>query len=85
MLVANGDAGVVEANDAVAGDRDAEHIACQILQYRIGAIAPGGAMGDPGLVPDRRRYDKVWTPFCERGLELATDQIGQGLGRYQIV
>ena len=51
MLVANGDAGVVERDDAGLGDGKAEHVAREIAQHCLGAIAPGRAVDDPGLPP----------------------------------
>jgi hypothetical protein len=51
LPVADGDTAVVETDDPAAGDGDAEHVARQILQHRVGAVAPGRTVDDPGFAP----------------------------------
>ncbi len=59
MLVPDGDAVVVEADDTGVGDGDAKHIARQIAQHGLGTLIPRGAVHDPGLRPDRIWHDQV--------------------------
>ncbi len=39
---------IVEADDAGVGDRDAEDVADEIIEYCLLALAPGRVMDDPG-------------------------------------
>jgi hypothetical protein len=55
MLIADGDAGFVERDDAALGDGDAEHVSREIAQDGPGAISPRRAVDDPGLPPGRLR------------------------------
>ena len=41
---AEGDAVVVEADDAAVGDGNAEDVGVEIIEHRLLAITPGGAM-----------------------------------------
>ena len=49
FLVADGDAVVVEADDAAVGDGNAEDVAGEIIEHRLLAITPGGAMDNPAF------------------------------------
>src|SRR5262249_5315614 len=71
LLVADGDAGVVEVDDAVVGDGNAVDIAREILEHGFGTVAPGRAMHDPGLPPGGLGNDEIGPALGERGPELA--------------
>ena len=59
LRVRDGDAGVVEADDAGVGDGDAEDIAGEVVEHGLLALSPGGDVGDPVGVPDRVGDDEV--------------------------
>ena len=77
MLVADGDAGVVEPDDAGLGDGDAEHVARQIAQHRLGAVASGRAVDDPGLPPGRPGQHQIGAPLLQRGFHLGAYEDGK--------
>ena len=81
--MADGDAFVVETDNAVVGDGDAEHVAGEIAEHGLIAFAPGSTVHDPGFPPRSFRQDQIRTALCERGLELAAHKLGQGLDRNQ--
>ena len=83
IFVADGDAFVVETDNAVVGDGDAEHVAGEIAEHALTAFAPGGTVHGPGLGPCSFRQGQVWSALCERGPELTAYKVGQGLGRNQ--
>jgi len=83
IFVADGDAFVVETDNAVVGDGDAEHVAGEIAEHGLIAFAPGSTVHDPGFPPRSFRQDQIRTALCERGLELAAHKLGQGLDRNQ--
>ena len=51
MLVTNGDALVIEADDTRIGDGDTEDIAREVFQYGLLALSPHRAMDDPRSGP----------------------------------
>ncbi len=55
ILVAEGDAGLVESDQAVIGDGDAEGIAGKIVEDSLLALTPGLDMDHPALVPNSGR------------------------------
>ena len=55
MLVTNGDALVIEADDTRIGDGDTEDIAREVFQYGLLALSPDRAMDDPWPGPTRPR------------------------------
>src|SRR5258708_34510843 len=81
MLVAEGDGVVVEGNDAGIGDGNAEDVAGEVIEHGLLALAPWGAMDDPGLAPGGVGDGEVRAFVGERRLELAAHQLGQGLDR----
>ena len=81
FLVADGDAVIVEADDAAVGDGNAEDVAGEIIEHRLLAITPGGAMDNPRRRPDRLGDDQVRPALLERGPELAAHQPGEGFDR----
>ena len=83
IFVTDGDALVVESDDAAVGDGDAEHVAGEIAKHSLTAFAPGRTVHDPRLPPCSLRQDQVRTALCERGPELAAHQLGQGPDRNQ--
>ena len=68
MLVADADARVVEPDDAGLGDGDAEHIARQIAQHRLGTVSPGRAVDDPGLLQAARGSTRSGRRFSSAAL-----------------
>ena len=83
IFVADGDTFVVETDNAVVGDGDAEHVAGEIAEHGLIAFAPGSTVHDPGFRPRSFRQDQIRTALCERGLELTAHKLGQGLDRNQ--
>src|SRR5271169_3043753 len=83
IFVADGDAFVVEIDNAVVGDGDAEHVAGEIAEHALTAFAPGGTVHGPGLGPCSFRHGQVRTALCECGPELTAYKVGQGLNRNQ--
>src|SRR5271169_3593418 len=83
IFVADGDAFVVETDNAVVGDGDAEHVAGEIAEHALIAFAPGSTVHGPGFGPCSFRQDQVRTALFERGPELTAYKVGQGLGRNQ--
>ena len=81
LFVADGNAVVVETDNAVVGDRNAEQITGEIAEHGVIPFAPGGAMHDPRLSPCSVRHDEVRPALCERRSELAAHEFGQGLER----
>ena len=72
---------VVEADDAAVGDGNAEDVAGEIIEHRLLAITPGGAMDNPRRRPDRLGDDQVRPALLKRGPSLPRTQPGQGLDR----
>jgi hypothetical protein len=83
IFVADGDAFVVEIDNAVVGDGDTEHVAGEIAEHGLIAFAPGRTVHDPGLCPCSFRQGQVRPALFEGGPELTTYKNGQGLGRNQ--
>src|SRR5271169_369714 len=81
IFVADGDAFVVEIDDAVVGDGDTEHVAGEIAERALIAFAPGSTVHGPGLGPCSFRQDQVRTALFECGSELNAYKVGQGLNR----
>jgi len=52
ILVAEGDVGVVEGDQAPVGDGDAKGVTGEIVEHRLLALAPGLDVDDPALPPD---------------------------------
>src|SRR5262245_8678302 len=77
MLVADADTGVVEPDDAGLGDGDAEHVAREIVQHRLGAVAPGRAVDDPGLAPGRPGQHEIGPALLQRGPHLGAYEDGE--------
>src|SRR5262245_16889362 len=85
MLVADGDAGVVEADDAAFGDGNTEHIAGEVAQHRLGTITPRRAVNDPGLRPCRVGQDEIGTGAGEGGFHFGAHENGECLGRNEVI
>src|SRR4051812_30825951 len=79
FLVAEGDAAGIEVDDAAVGNGDAEDVAGKVIEHRLLAVAPGGAMDNPRCRPDCFGDDQVRPALLERGPELAAHQPGQRL------
>ena len=77
MLVTDGDARVVEPDDAGLGDGDAEHVAREIAQHRLGAVSPGRAVDDPGLPPGRPGQHEIGPALLQRGPHLGAHEDGE--------
>src|SRR5271170_3036089 len=84
IFVADGDAFVVEIDNAVVGDGDTEHVAGEIADHGLIAFAPGSTVHDPGLGPCSFRQDQIRTALCKRGPELTAYKVGQGPDRDQV-
>ena len=82
VLVAEGDAGLVEADDASVGDGDAEGIAGEVFERRL-SLAPGRDMDDPWSAPGVGRQADVRTQLVERISKAGADQFAEGLVRKQ--
>jgi len=85
MLVADGDADVVELDDAALGDGNTKHIASEVAQHRLGTITPRGAVNDPGLRPCRPGQDEIGTGAGEGGFHFGAHENGECLGRNEVV
>ena len=83
MLVAEGDTILVEANDAVAGDRDTEDVTGQVAQHGLIAFPPGSAVDNPTLRPCRLGQGQIGAALGQRRFELAAHELGQGHERNQ--
>lgn len=85
LLVAKADMVVVKTNDTGVGERDAEHVAGEVVEHGLFAATPQGNVGDPGGVPDGIWDDEIGTPLSQQRAELAADQAAEGLDRDQEV
>src|SRR5438046_2922084 len=85
MLVADGDTVVIEPDDAAFGDCHSKDVACKIAQHRLGAIAPGCAMDDPGLPPGRLGQDEIGPAFGQSSSHLGPHEDCERPGRDQEV
>src|SRR5258708_40107070 len=65
ILVAEGDACLVDADDPSVGDGDAQGIAGEVIEHRL-FLAPGGGMEDPWGAPGLGGEADVQTKVCER-------------------
>jgi hypothetical protein len=83
VLVTNDNALVVESGDTRIGDGDPEDIAREVFKYGLLALSPDRAMDDPWPGPYGLGQNQVGTAFLERGPELAAEEFGQGLLRYE--
>ena len=83
MLVADGDAAIIEPDDTAFGDGDAEHISREIAQDGLGAIAPGRAMDDPGLPPCRLGQHEIGPALGQCVSHLGSHQDRERLCRHQ--
>ena len=70
LLVADGDAAVIEPDDAAFGNRHAKDVACQIAQHGLGAVTPGRAVDDPTFPPYRLRQDEIGPAFGQSSSHL---------------
>ena len=68
LLVANGDAVVVEADDAGVGDGHAEDVAGEVVEHGLLAFTPGRAMDHPGLGPGGPGEGQVGTALLRTRL-----------------
>jgi hypothetical protein len=82
IAVAKGDAGVADTEDASVGDGDAEGVAGEIFE-RLGALAPGRDMDDPGPAPNAVRQVDVRATLGAGIAEAGADQLPQCLGGEQ--
>ncbi len=55
----DGDAFVVDTDNAGVGDGDAEHVAGEIAEHGVIAFAPGSTVHDPGFPPRNFRQDQI--------------------------
>ena len=55
ILVAEGDAPLIDGEDATVGDGNAVNVASEILENSFGSLGGGFAMDDPLDIPDGRR------------------------------
>src|SRR5215475_1581496 len=60
VLVAVGYSGVVDGQDAVVGDGDAEGVAGEIVECGLLSLAPWRDVNDPGDLPDMGRQAGAW-------------------------
>src|SRR5436305_477041 len=80
ILVAEGDACLVDADDPSVGDGDAQGIAGEVIEHRL-SLAPGGDMDDPWCAPGVGRQADVQTKLAERVTEAGADQLADRLAR----
>src|SRR5260370_42426902 len=83
MLVTNGDALVIEADDTRIGHGDTADIAREVFQYGLLALSPHRAMDDPRSGPCGLVQSQVGTALLERRPVLAAEQFCHGLFRYE--
>src|SRR5208282_6572797 len=59
FLVLDGHRLVIEADDPGVGQSDAKDVAGQVVEHGLFAVAPGGDVEDPGLMPYRVGNDEI--------------------------
>ena len=78
MLVSDGDGVIIEGDEASIGDGDAKHVAGEVIEHGLRALAPTGDVNDPGCGPGRIvGGDQIGTFACQQGTELAAHQISE--------
>ena len=78
ILVAEGDTGLVESNQAPIGDGDAKGIAGEIIEDRLLALAPGLDMDDPALVKNMRWQLQAGADFLQAIAKQSCHAFGKG-------
>lgn len=78
ILVAEGDAGLVETDQAAIGDGDAEGIAGKVVEHRLLSLAPGLDMDHPALVKDMRGELQLGADFLQAVVKQPCHAFGKG-------
>ena len=78
ILVAEGDAGLVESDQATIGDGDAEGIAGEIIEHGLLALTPGLDMDHPALVKDMRWQLEAGADFLQAVAKQSCHAFGKG-------
>src|SRR5271167_138580 len=74
VLVPDGDARLVEGNDAALGYGDAKHVAREVGEHGLGVVAPGLAIYHPWLPPHRLGHNETRPALAQRGAHLGAHQ-----------
>src|SRR3954469_20402634 len=67
----------------VFANRDPEHVAGEIVEHGLLALAPGGTVDDPGLGPSRSGQDQAGAACGQGGSELAAHELGERPDRHE--
>jgi len=78
ILAAERDTGLVESDQAVIGDGDAEGIAGEIIEHGLLALTPGLDMDHPALVKNMRWQLQAWADLVQTVAKQSCHAFGKG-------
>ena len=83
VLVAEGNARLVEGDQAAVRDRDPMRVEREISEHRFGAGERGLGIDHPSLLSERREMAKEAASFGETSLGAEEDELSGVMQRYQ--